>query len=920
MQKFAFTIVVCFAFVFTYAQKQTLNGTWAFKTDPDGVGEEKAWFAEGLSLATWDSMPVPGNWDLRNAYASYAGKAWYRTTFSAQSAESIRLVFEGVYHDSKVWLNGRLLGGSNTGFLPFEFDIAKLIKSGGSNTLVVCTDNTLRRGALWNWGGIRRPVSLQYSTGPRLLNQHISSSVDLQKKSAVVHLEVFTNSNTAIDGSVSITNKSGYKKLVSFKAAAGDSVRTQLTINISGRDFHLWNCDDPFLYTSVASLTNGATHSDRFGIRKVEVDNKNFVFKLNGEPMRVMGFNLVPDDRTTGSTLPAWRYKEDIDLMKSMGANLARLTHLPMPKDMLDYLDEKGIMIFAEVPLWGYDELANKNNPKAFGWLKHLVDQQFNHPSIIGWSVGNEIGYVPGILDYIQAAVKYAKELDSTRLAVAVSHTAEQSPKDPVTYSDMGLINRYGTALGTQTDKIHAVHPDKLLFLTEYGYGQIEENLNVDLNAKAMFDSMRGRQYLMGGALWTFNDYRSAYAGTKEYSGNRAWGIVDVFRQKKRAWYSFKKEYAPIKDLSIKADGNGGATISFQPREKLDLPAYNLHGYTLVWKACNADGSIRQGGFVKLKDIYPGDAKQEITVKYPAGASRVEICLLSPLQYNVCDTTLYLVKPEAPEVIYASGFRTKMNDRRQNTGQVKVVFKTSADVAGYKLKYGKGQLSNETPLTLNSFISVPNLAFGEDYQVALVAVNAAGESEPSKTQTVNISSLYPPPTIVYTEPADKGFYIGFPVEEDDYQFQYHYTTKKGDYSNSKVFQTAARGVIFAEALENGKQYYYQLRRYKQNNTITPWSEEIAVTPDGGLAPAAPVVSGIIRQGSDAIICFTPSKKATGYVIEYRTGNGEWKKDISTASQINHVMISALNSKSKYEFRMAATNENGQSDYSTPISQ
>ena len=131
---------------------------------------------------------------------------------------------------------------------------------------------------------------------------------------------------------------------------------------------------------------------NRFGLRKIEIDNKNYAFKLNGESIRVMGFNLVPDDRTTGSTLPAWRIKQDVDLMKSLGANLARLTHLPMPDEMFDYLDEKGIMVFPEIPLWGLDQLVDKNNPIPKQWLQRITDNYYNHASVIGWCVGNEIG------------------------------------------------------------------------------------------------------------------------------------------------------------------------------------------------------------------------------------------------------------------------------------------------------------------------------------------------------------------------------------------------------------------------------------------------------------------------------------------------------------------------------------------------
>jgi beta-galactosidase len=241
-----------------------------------------------------------------------------------------------------------------------------------------------------------------------------------------------------------------------------------VTTTLKNENVHLWHFDDPYLYNCTVSLKNGneVLHEkkERFGLRKIEVDNKNYSFKLNGEAIRPMGFNLVPDDRTTGNTLPLWRIKEDIDMMRAAGANMARLAHFPFPKEMLDYLDERGMMIIEEVPVWGYDTLVNKNNPAPKEWLKRLIADHYNHPSIIGWSVGNEIGNVPGVMEYVDNAIQLVRSLDSTRLATVVSHTADNGVKDIIQYSDIGLVNKYGQGIGMLADKMHNFHPEKLLF------------------------------------------------------------------------------------------------------------------------------------------------------------------------------------------------------------------------------------------------------------------------------------------------------------------------------------------------------------------------------------------------------------------------------------------------------------------------
>lgn len=920
----------------TYIQQQSLNGIWAFKTDPNGLGEKNRWYDEVTDSSGWDSMPVPGNWDLRNEYSHYVGKAWYRTTFSTPSSwqkQWVRLLFEAVYNDSKVWLNGHLLGSNNSGFLSFEFEVNKWLNFDELNTLAVCADNTFRRGAIWNWGGIRRPVILVATNHVRIVQQFISSDVDLQKNSAEIAVRIQLKNDeskpVSLQGEVVLTDAKGFQKTLPFNTTVegGKTAEAIVHTTLNNKQVHLWNCDDPYLYQSKVSVKSGPNllheHSDRFGLRKIEPDNNNYTFKLNGVPLRVMGFNLVPDDRTTGNTLPLWRIKEDIDLMKSMGANMARLSHLPLPKEMLDYLDEKGIMIFSEIPLWGYDQLVDKNNPIPKEWLKRLVTAQYNHPAIIGWSVGNEIGHVPGAMEYVKSAIQFVKTLDTTHLAVVVSHTAASGISDPINYSDIGLINGYGSGIGMLADKIHGFHPDKLLFYAECGYGQLEEDLDGNVNAKAMIDSLRFKSYLMGGSLWTFNDYRSAYPGTKEYSENRAWGVVDVFRQKKKAWVSFKKEYAPVSELTVSNfinDKNASAILSIQPRLALDLPAYPLHHYSLAWKIYDVKGVLQKGGFINLPLINPGDKSMHFPIGWqmPPGAFKLQVSLLSPLNYDVADTVIFLQKPSVPKFIYAMGVRTQMNNLG-NTGSIRVVFEKNATATYYKLRYGKNGPTNETGPTLNNYFNIPNLAFGDTYQVAIAGINSLGESESANTATVKIENDYPAPLITYTEPADKGFYVGYPGDQEDYLFQLQYTGRQGDYSTASTVQTTNKGVLFVPGLQNGQTYYYRMRRWKHNTYITPWSEEIAVTPDGGLVPEKPMLSGIIRQGTEAIVCFEPVKKATGYKLEYRGVNGnKWETQMVNAAQINHFKLNGLMLKRNYEFRFAALNQNGQSEYSQTV--
>lgn len=917
----------------------SLNGTWKFRIDPNNAGNEAAWYQPLLNDSGWDSISVPGNWDLRNEYAHYAGKAWFRKTFTLPAQwqhRVVRLLFEGVNNDSKVWLNGKLLGSNNLGFLPFAFNISSTLNKSSTNTLVVCADNTFKRGALWNWGGIRRPVMAIASPTVYIDSLFITPVVNLAEKAAEVSIRVNVQNTTARAAHVSATlvltgPQNFFRTLtVSGKAAANEAAQMIVSTVISDADMHLWDFDHPHLYHCQVIVQNnrGETHqaSSRFGLRKVEVDKESYAFKLNGTPVRIMGFNLVPDDRTTGNTLPLWRVKEDIDLLKAFGANLARLSHLPMHREMLDYLDEKGILVFEEIPLWGFDPLVNKSRKEPFEWLHRLIAADYNHPSIIGWGVGNEIGFVPTVMEYVDTAIQVVKNIDPSRLAVMVNHTADRGREDPIRFSDVGLINKYGTAIGSLADTIHSLHPQHVLFYTEFGYGQTSENLDTDINAKAMLDSLRFKPYLVGGALWTFNDYRSNYVGTKELSGNRAWGIVDVFRQKKKAYHSFRKEFAPVREMNIRFQQNDSsyiASVQLVPRKPLDLPAYELKDYILAVKGYRADGNIITGDFRALPLIRPGDQPVgiELSLHKKEELTAIEVVLLTPQHYAVYDSTLFLNAPEPPVVRSIRGFRTEMNDIRPNTGTIQVVLEKPAPRVTTIVAYKKNGQTKFTAPTRNSFIEIPNLPFNEVYEVSVKSVNAFGESAFTTPQKVKVEMEAGAPLVYYVEPANGGFFIGYKTLPEDYAYVVQYTTTPGDYIHAKAIQSSTKGVLFIPNLLNGQRYFFRLKTIKQNNAHSAWSNEYKVLPDGHQLPDPPFVQGVLRNGSNALLCFEPVKKSTGYTIEYKPVEAKkWQPVEVTAAQINQFVLTGLEPDKQYQFRMQSRNANGHSGWTKEIHQ
>ncbi len=900
----------------------SINGTWSFKIDPDNTGEKGGWFETEFPSAGWDLMQVPSNWDLQNAYAHYSGKAWYRKVVSIPekwTGKSLFLNFEGVYYNSKIWFNGQLLGANDNGFLPFRFDVSKLVKQGADNVIVVCADNTFRLGAVWNWGGIRRPVSLNAYEKVQIIQQHITPVVDLKSGTAKVSVKVFLENTSeneqAVAGEVALKRAGLLNRFLQFKALvpAHGKKEVEVIAVLKKSEVHLWHFDDPFLYDSKVSIEgNGRMYhekTNRFGLRKIEVDNVNYLFKLNGEPVRLMGFNLVPDDRTTGNTLPLWRIKEDVDMMKEAGCNMTRLSHFPLPEEMYDYLDERGILIFPEVSLWGNTTMVDPADPKPREWLRQLIFNNYNHPSIIGWGVGNEIGENPMVMDYVSSAIKHARELDKSRLAVMVSHTASRTP-DPIQYSELGLINNYGKNLSPVVKWTHKLHPDKLLFYSEYGVGQLNEDLNADFDARTVIDSLRFKPYLMGASLWTFNDYRSSFSGTKEASENRPWGIVDVFRQKKKAWFSIRKEYQPIKlsatlRAGVEKSDEQSLDVMLIPRDKLDLPAFTVRNYKLIWSLKDVKKDVLDAGMEPLEEMRPGgkNISKYVSWKKNPNAFSMELKVISPLNYSVVDTTIYFRKPERPRIIYVSGTRTQLNEAPAKKGMIRVVFEKEHTATGYKVRYGKEELSEESPVTANHYVEIYGLEPGTTYQVALIAVNAAGESIASEIQKIKVEYALAAPIVRYTERINNNVFIGYSTQGDDYQFEVNYRTEAGGYDEVNTLRSTNKGVLMLPELDKEAKYYYRIRSLKQNLYPSLWSEEVSVTPEGK-AGAGLEIQKVLRSGTGALILFEPKKKAVGYQLFYKLAKSfTWASEHINAAQIKSYYLSNLKKGADYDFKM-----------------
>lgn len=320
-------------------------------------------------------------------------------------------------------------------YLPFDFDITPYIHKTGTNDVVVMADNTIKRGAWWAWGGgISRAVVLEANEPVRLVYQHISSVPDFENNLVNFSIKYKIENNGKSPMNVAVKSTIKGKEMLpetSLSIDAGKVEEVVVRFKRKLSDFDLWHFNSPNLYQLATDVAvDGKLQDqtvDNFGIRKFEVRGEQFY--LNNSAVRMNGVNRVHDHPNYGNTEPDQLIAQDILDIKSLGCNFSRLMHAPpLSKNLLDFCDKNGFLLVEEIPVWGGDEDPNSfpDNPLTKQWIKTMIERDFNHPSVVAWSVGNELrnpdgdwedkaltkeqyGYVDSMLDYVAT-------LDSTRL------------------------------------------------------------------------------------------------------------------------------------------------------------------------------------------------------------------------------------------------------------------------------------------------------------------------------------------------------------------------------------------------------------------------------------------------------------------------------------------------------------------------
>jgi beta-galactosidase len=393
------------------------NKEWKFCLGNSGDA-----FKPGFNDSGWRMLNLPHDWSIEGEFkaenpatpgggALPGGIGWYRKSFTVPEEEkdkSIFLDFDGIYQNSEVWINGHYLGKRPYGYISFRYELTPYLNYGDlKNILAVKVDNSKQPNSRWYSGsGIYRNVWLVKTS--KIFIDHWGTFIttpDIDESSALVSVTAKIRNvlpeNQPITLKTAIVNSEG---AVVGEFSSDEEIENNSSIEITheieiGHPI-LWSADNPYLYKAITTIESSGETTDQyetvFGIRYFNFDSEHG-FSLNGKPMKLYGVCNHHDLGCLGTAINKRALERQLEIMKDMGCNAIRTSHNPPAPELLDLCDRMGFLVMNEA----FDMWKRQKNPFDYHlywdeWhvrdLEDFVLRDRNHPSVIMWSIGNEIG------------------------------------------------------------------------------------------------------------------------------------------------------------------------------------------------------------------------------------------------------------------------------------------------------------------------------------------------------------------------------------------------------------------------------------------------------------------------------------------------------------------------------------------------
>lgn len=558
------------------------NDGWVFHKGEISEGEKG-----GEPNTQWRNVQIPHDWSIEGPFSDEwasatgylpGGIGWYKKSFTAPASlrnKKVFINFDGVYKNSEVWINGHYLGKRPNGFVAFEYDLSSYLNIGGKNIIAVKADHSEFADSRWYTGsGIYRDVHLIVKDPVYIQPSDIAfSTPEVSAHSASLQVNAQVSNSTAKSLTVTLkmilTDRNGKIAAQEEQKLSAKPGANMVHFQRSFSSPLLWSVDAPNLYHLKLSIIRDGKISDEVtqavGLRSIRFDADKGFF-LNGENLKLKGVCIHDDAGALGVAVPAEVWVRRLKILKDAGVNALRLSHNPHAAYLYDLCDRMGFLVMDEA----FDEWEIGKNKWVKGWnvgvpskngyheyfkewahrdIESMIKRDRNHPSVILWSIGNEIDYPNDpysnpVLDSGKNPQIYGRGYsaknppasDMTIIAKDLVKTVKTTDTTrPVTAALAGVVmsNKVGypevlDVVGYNYQEYryaadHKLYPKRIIYGSENGM------------ARRAWDAVDSNQYISGQFLWTGIDYLGE-AGRWPERSNGA-GLIDLAGFKKPEYY-----------------------------------------------------------------------------------------------------------------------------------------------------------------------------------------------------------------------------------------------------------------------------------------------------------------------------------------------------------------------------------------------
>ena len=540
------------------------NDNWEFLK---GVSEINA-------AEVGESITIPHTWNATDGQDGgndyFRGTCLYRKVFRSDllpKAKKYYLEINGANSSADVYMNGKRLAHHDGGYSTWRVNITGYLRT--ENTLCILVDNAPNEEVYPQvadftfYGGIYRDVNIVCVEETHFDLEYFGG------KGLVITPEIAeTAANVKIDTYVNDMEKGDEISFCIFDAdgnavAQCQSATTSAVLTIE--DVHLWNGRiDPYLYTAEVAIIRGGEKIDqissRFGCRTFRIDAKTG-FILNGKEYPLHGVSRHQDRWQIGNALLPEHHLEDMDLICEVGANTIRLAHYQHDQYFYDLCDERGMVIWAEIPY--ISRHMSGGNDNTMSQMRELIVQNYNHPSICVWGLSNEItmdgAKDPDLIANHHKLNDLVHEMDKTRPTTVACISMCDIDEKYVHISDVVSYNHYfgwyGGGLdeyGTWYDKFHEKYPNKPIGCSEYGCEALNwHNSNPEsgdyteeyqaIYHESLIRQLFTRKYIWSTHVWNMFDFGADARAEGGENGQNHKGLITIDRKyKKDAFYAYK--------------------------------------------------------------------------------------------------------------------------------------------------------------------------------------------------------------------------------------------------------------------------------------------------------------------------------------------------------------------------------------------